>query len=77
MIDFFYAKGDVMFIFLFLFIMKVINVRNKVMHSPDFRLSKKEMDDNIKNIEQLAKILQNYAPGLQNISKEIQQVSAI
>lgn len=64
-----------MFIFLFLFIMKVISVRNKVMHSPDFRLSKKEMEDSIKIVQELAKILEKRAPGLKNISKEIQQVS--
>lgn len=64
-----------MFIFLFLFIMKVISVRNKVMHSPDFRLSKKEMEDSIKIVQELAKILEERAPGLKNLSKEIQQVS--
>lgn len=66
-----------MFIFLFLFITKVINVRNKVMHSPDFRVSKNEMDESIKKVLELAKNLENYAPGLKNISKEMQQVSTI
>lgn len=66
-----------MLIFIFLFIMKVISVRNKVMHSPDFRLSKKEMDDSIKNVQELAKILEKHAPGLKNISKNIEEVSSI
>ncbi|MCJ8747879.1 hypothetical protein PDJAM_G00158520 [Pangasius djambal] len=59
------------------YLTKVINVRNKVMHSPDFRLSKEEMDDSIKNVEELAKILENHAPGLKTISKKIQQFSRI
>lgn len=45
------------------------------MHSPDFRLSKKEMEDSIKIVQELAKILEEHAPGLKNLSKEIQQVS--
>lgn len=65
-----------MFIFSFVFIIKVINVRNKVMHSPDFRFSKKDMDESIKKVQELAKSLENYAPGLKTISEEIQQVSA-
>ncbi|XP_017313397.1 uncharacterized protein si:ch211-91p5.3 isoform X2 [Ictalurus punctatus] len=56
---------------------KVISVRNKVMHSPDFRLSKKEMEDSIKIVQELAKILEERAPGLKNLSKEIQQFNVI
>lgn len=57
--------------------MKVINVRNKIMHSPDFRLSKQELDDSIKYVQELAKILEKYAPELKTISEKIQQVLAI
>lgn len=65
------------FQFRFLFIVKVINVRNKVMHSPDFRLSKEEMNESLKNVQQLAKILENHAPGLKKVSEQMKQVSAI
>ncbi|KAF4075093.1 hypothetical protein AMELA_G00230700 [Ameiurus melas] len=59
------------------YLTKVIAVRNKVMHSPDFRLSKKEMDDSIKTVQELAKILEKDAPTLKNISKEMQQFNVI
>ncbi|KAK1802906.1 hypothetical protein P4O66_021441 [Electrophorus voltai] len=52
---------------------KVINVRNNVMHSPDLRLSKKDMEDYIANVVQLAKFLEPHALGLKDISEEIQQ----
>ncbi|XP_053333306.1 uncharacterized protein si:ch211-91p5.3 [Clarias gariepinus] len=56
---------------------KVINVRNSVMHSPDFRFSKKELDDSIKNVLELAKSLENCVPDLKTISKNIQQFKNI
>ncbi|KAF7689616.1 uncharacterized protein LOC124378015 isoform X2 [Silurus meridionalis] len=59
------------------YLTKVISVRNKLMHSPDFRLSKKEMDESISNVEVLAKIFEKYAPGLKNISEQIQQFKNI
>ncbi|XP_035390759.1 uncharacterized protein si:ch211-91p5.3 isoform X1 [Electrophorus electricus] len=55
------------------FLNKVINVRNNVMHSPDLRLSKKDMEDYIANVVQLAKFLEPHALGLKDISEEIQQ----
>lgn len=61
----------------FLFIVKVINVRNKVMHSPDFRFSKQDMDESLQRVQELAKSLEKYAPGLKTISEEIQKVPAI
>ncbi|KAF5901393.1 uncharacterized protein DAT39_008886, partial [Clarias magur] len=56
---------------------KVINVRNTVMHSPDFRFSEKEMTDGIKNVLDLAKSLENRVPGLKTISTKIQQFNNI
>ncbi|XP_076839203.1 uncharacterized protein CXorf38-like isoform X2 [Brachyhypopomus gauderio] len=52
---------------------KVINVRNKVMHSPELRLSKKDSNAYIENVLQLAKTLEPRAPGLKAISEELKQ----
>ncbi|XP_058236557.1 uncharacterized protein si:ch211-91p5.3 isoform X2 [Hemibagrus wyckioides] len=56
---------------------KVINVRNKVMHSPDFTLKKEEMDECINNVQELANTFIKYAPGLKTISKQIKQFKCI
>ncbi|TSK17834.1 hypothetical protein Baya_1214 [Bagarius yarrelli] len=59
------------------YLTKVINVRNKVMHSPDFSLSKEEMDDALKYVQELAKILEQHEPGLKTVSEKIQQFKGI
>ncbi|XP_060716340.1 uncharacterized protein si:ch211-91p5.3 isoform X2 [Tachysurus vachellii] len=56
---------------------KVISVRNKVMHSPDFSLSKKEMTESINSVLELAKSLEKHAPGLKTISEKIQKFKSI
>ncbi|KAK3530397.1 hypothetical protein QTP86_024434, partial [Hemibagrus guttatus] len=59
------------------YLTKVINVRNKVMHSPDFSLKKEDMDESINSVQELAKILVKHAPGLKTISEKIQQFKTI
>ncbi|XP_027011908.2 uncharacterized protein si:ch211-91p5.3 isoform X2 [Tachysurus fulvidraco] len=59
------------------YLTKVINVRNKVMHSPDFSLSKEEMTESINSVLELAKILKKHVPGLENISEKIQKFKSI
>ncbi|XP_060754703.1 uncharacterized protein si:ch211-91p5.3 isoform X2 [Neoarius graeffei] len=59
------------------YLIQVITVRNKLMHSPDFTLSKKEMDDCINNVRELAKVLEKHAPGLKDVSKNIEEFSSI
>ncbi|XP_062866709.1 uncharacterized protein CXorf38 homolog [Trichomycterus rosablanca] len=64
-----FKKGDSM--------TKVISVRNKVMHSPDFRFTRNEMADGIQLVLKLAQILENHAPGLKTISEEIEKFSKV
>ncbi|XP_058623675.1 uncharacterized protein si:ch211-91p5.3 isoform X2 [Onychostoma macrolepis] len=52
---------------------KVLNVRNSVMHSPDFRMSNEDMRRHHNTFLQLAESLKHHIPELKDLEKEIKQ----
>lgn len=53
---------------------KVINVRNSAMHSPDLKISKEDMNRHHNTVLQLAKLLEPKIPKLKDLEKKITQV---
>lgn len=53
---------------------KVISVRNKVMHSPDFKMSNDDREIHLKKVLEMAKKLEQRVPKLIGLDKEIKQV---
>lgn len=54
--------------------MQVINVRNSVMHSPDFKVSSDDMKKHHETLLQLAEKLVPHVPEMKDLEKEITQV---
>ncbi|XP_062393514.1 uncharacterized protein LOC134080914 [Sardina pilchardus] len=49
----------------------VIEVRNQVMHSPDFTMSKGDLKKHLEKIKRLGRVLEPYAPEMKSLSEEI------
>ncbi|XP_056596495.1 uncharacterized protein si:ch211-91p5.3 isoform X2 [Triplophysa dalaica] len=54
-------------------ISQVIGVRNKVMHSPDFKMSNDDREKHLKKVLEMAKKLEQRVPKLIGLDKEIEQ----
>lgn len=53
----------------------VLEVRNNVMHSPDYSLSKGDLKKHLETIECLGHVLEPYIPEMKRLSEEINKVS--
>ncbi|XP_059401880.1 uncharacterized protein LOC132133156 isoform X2 [Carassius carassius] len=54
-------------------VVEVITVRNKMMHSPDFKVSNENMKKHHKTVLQLAETLQPHIPEMKDLEKKITQ----
>ncbi|XP_052399511.1 uncharacterized protein LOC127946790 isoform X3 [Carassius gibelio] len=54
-------------------VVEVITVRNKMMHSPDFKVSNEDMKKHRKTVLQLAETLQPHIPEMKDLEKKITQ----
>ncbi|XP_016115464.1 uncharacterized protein [Sinocyclocheilus grahami] len=54
-------------------VINVITVRNKLMHSPDFKVSNEDMKNHHKTVLQLAEKLQPHVPEMKDLEKKITQ----
>ncbi|XP_018594646.1 uncharacterized protein LOC108926454 isoform X2 [Scleropages formosus] len=57
-----------------LILTEVTNVRNQMMHSPEMKVKKEEMEQHLKKILELAERLQMHAPEMEKLKEEIAQL---
>ncbi|XP_030634834.1 uncharacterized protein LOC115816002 [Chanos chanos] len=58
-------------------ITKVIEARNQLMHSPDFRLSTEDREKHWRNVLALAESLKRYVPELENLKDDVNKFNRI
>ncbi|XP_030634894.1 uncharacterized protein CXorf38 homolog [Chanos chanos] len=59
------------------YILKVMEVRNSVMHSPDNSISKEDLEEHLRKIRNLGQALEPYVPELSTLSEAIDEFSEI
>lgn len=56
--------------------LQVINVRNCVMHSPDFTVSRQDFEQHLDKIKTFASLMDQHAQDLKTLPNEIEKVNS-